>query len=43
MSASELKRIKELEDENQRLKRMYANLAMKLDIAKYYIIEKKWS
>lgn len=40
MEASELKRIKELEDENARLKRMYANLAMELDTAKY-IIEKK--
>ena len=37
---SELKRIKELEEENSRLKRMYANLAMELDVAKY-IIEKK--
>ena len=40
MEATELKRIKELEDENARLKRMYANLAMELDTAKY-IIEKK--
>jgi len=40
MDASELKRVKELEDENARLKRMYANLAMELDVAKY-IIEKK--
>lgn len=40
IEASELKRIKELEDENARLKRMYANLAMELDVAKY-IIEKK--
>lgn len=40
MDASELKKIKELEDENARLKRMYANLAMELDVAKY-IIEKK--
>ena len=35
MEASELKRIKELEEENTRLKRMYANLAMELDTAKY--------
>ena len=34
MEASELKRIKELEEENARLKRMYANLAMELDVAK---------
>ena len=37
MEASELKRIKELEEENARLKRMYANLAMELDTAKYII------
>lgn len=41
MEASEMKRIKELEQENARLKKMYANLAMELDIAKY-IIEKKF-
>lgn len=40
MDASELKRIKELEEENAKLKRMYANLALELDTAKY-IIEKK--
>lgn len=40
MEASELRRVKELEEENARLKRMYANLAMELDVAKY-IIEKK--
>lgn len=40
MDASELKRVKELEEENTRLKRMYANLAMEVDVAKY-IIEKK--
>jgi putative transposase len=40
MEASELKRVKELEEENIKLKRMYANLALELDTAKY-IIEKK--
>ena len=40
MEASELKRVKVLEEENTRLKRMYTNLAMELDVAKY-IIEKK--
>ncbi len=40
LEATELKRIKELEEENARLKRMYTNLAMELDVAKY-IIEKK--
>ena len=34
-----MKKVKELEAENTRLKRMYANLAMELDVAKY-IIEK---
>lgn len=41
MEASELKRIKDLEEENARLKRMYANLALELDTAKY-IIEKSY-
>lgn len=40
LEASELKRIKELEEENSRLKRMYANLALDLETAKI-IIEKK--
>lgn len=40
MEASELKRVKQLEEENAKLKRMYANLALELDTAKY-IIEKK--
>jgi putative transposase len=41
MSGSELKRMKELEEENTKLKRMYANLALDLEAAKY-IIEKKF-
>lgn len=40
MEASELKRVKQLEEENSKLKRMYADLAIELDMAKY-IIEKK--
>lgn len=40
MDASELKKMKALEEENTRLKRMYTNLALELDTAKY-IIEKK--
>ena len=40
LEGKELKRIKELEDENERLKKMYANLALYLDVAKH-IIEKK--
>lgn len=39
MEASELKRVKQLEEENAKLKRMYADLAIELDMAKY-IIEK---
>lgn len=41
MEASELKRIKKLEEENAKLKRMYTDLALELDIAKH-IIEKKF-
>jgi putative transposase len=40
MQASELKRLKELEEESNRLKKMYAELALDLKIAKE-IIEKK--
>ena len=40
MEASELKRVKQLEEENAKLKRMYADLAIELDMPKY-IIEKK--
>ena len=40
MEASELKKVKKLEEENAKLKRMYADLALELDVAKY-IIEKK--
>src|SRR5690606_33132805 len=35
MEASELKRVKQLEEENATLKRMYAVLAIELDMAKY--------
>ncbi len=37
MEASKLKRIKELEEENAKLKRMYANSALDLEAAKYII------
>jgi putative transposase len=37
MEASELKRIKELEEEKAKLKRMYSNLALELETAKYII------
>lgn len=40
LEASELKRLKALEKENQRLKRMYAELALDHQLAKE-IIEKK--
>jgi len=40
MNASEAKRLKELEDENRKLKQMYATLALDHQMAKE-IIEKK--
>ncbi len=40
MDAKSLKRLKELEQENQKLKHMYAELALDLKVAKE-IIEKK--
>jgi len=40
MEAKDLKKLKSLEEENTKLKRMYANLALDLEAARY-IIEKK--
>lgn len=40
MEASELRKLKDLEEENRRLKHMYAELALDLKLAKE-IIEKK--
>jgi putative transposase len=40
MSASDLKRLKELEEENRRLKQMYANLSLEHEALKD-IVEKK--
>ena len=40
MSVSELKRLRELEEENRRLKQMYANLSLEHEVLKD-IIEKK--
>jgi len=40
MSVSELKRLKELEEENRRLKQMYANLSLDYQVLKD-IVEKK--
>ena len=42
MSVNEAKRLKELEEENRRLKQMYANLSLEHEILKD-IIEKKLS
>lgn len=42
MSVSEVKRMKELEEENRRLKQMYANLSLEHEVLKD-IIEKKLS
>jgi putative transposase len=41
MDASQLKQIKELQEENSRLKRMYADLSMVHDALKQ-VVEKKW-
>jgi putative transposase len=40
MSVSELKRLKELEEENRQLKQMYANLSLQYEVLKD-IVEKK--
>ena len=41
MDASMMKRLKELEDENRRLKKMYAEENLKVKIVRE-AIEKKW-
>ena len=41
MDVNELKRVKELEDENARLKRIVANQALEIDAVKY-VLEKKY-
>jgi putative transposase len=41
MDASMMKRLKELEDENRRLKKMFAEEKLKAEIARE-AIEKKW-
>ena len=41
MDASLMKRLKELEDENRRLKKMYAEERIKADIARN-ALQKKW-
>jgi putative transposase len=41
MEVSELKRLKDLEDENRRLKKMYAELSLEHDVVKE-ALKKKW-
>ena len=41
MDVSHLKRLKELESENQKLKRMYADVSLDLQMAKD-VLSKKW-
>ena len=43
MEASDVKRMKELEEENARLKRMYANLAMDNEILRDLFTKKGWA
>lgn len=43
MEASDVKRLKELEEENFRLKKMYADLAMDNQILKDLFIKKGWA
>ena len=40
MEASDMRRLKELEDENRRLKRLYANLSLEHDALKDVIAKK---
>lgn len=42
MDASDVKRLKELEDENARLKKMYANLSLEHEAVKDLIEKKGW-
>lgn len=43
MEASDVRRMKELEEENARLKRMYSNLAMDNEILKDLFTKKGWA
>jgi putative transposase len=43
MEASDVKRMKELEEENARLKKMYANLAMDNEILRDLFAKKGWA
>jgi putative transposase len=42
MEASDVKRIKELEEENNKLKRMFADISLEDDALKYLIKKKDW-
>lgn len=42
MEASDVKRIKELEEENNKLKRMFADLSLENDALKHLIKKKDW-
>ena len=42
MEASDVKRLKALEDENNRLKKMYANLSLEHEAVKDLIAKKGW-
>jgi len=42
MEASDVKRLKELEEENNRLKKMYANLSLEHEAVKDLIVKKGW-
>lgn len=43
MEASDIRRLKELEEENARLKRMYADLAMDNEILRNLFTKKGWA
>jgi len=43
MEASDVKRLKELEEENSRLKKMYAEMAMDHQILKELFTKKGWA
>ena len=42
MDASEIQRLKELEEENAKLKRMYADMALENNALKDLIVKKGW-
>lgn len=42
IEASDVKRLKELEEENNRLKKMYANISLEHEVVKDLIAKKGW-